>query len=104
PAISDDGTIVWESSAVALYLTDKFPRNGIGPLVGDPKRGAYVSWLAYYCGVLEPAWTMRFLKVETPRGTAGWPPTEEALEVTFKTLERGPYLLGERFSAADILL
>src|ERR1700759_4444780 len=48
PAISDDGTLVFESAAIALYLTDKFPGNGIGPLIGDPKRGAYLSWLAYY--------------------------------------------------------
>ena len=104
PAIVDDGLMVFESSAIALYLTDKFPKNGIGPLVGDPKRGAYVSWIAYYCGVLEPAWTMRFLKVETPRGTAGWVPAEEAMKYTFKTLEAGPYILGDRFSAADILI
>src|ERR1700675_4600899 len=50
PAISDDGAVVFESPAIALYLTDKFPKNGIGPLVGDPKRGAYLSWLAYYTG------------------------------------------------------
>ncbi len=47
PAIrdSDDGTVVFESPAIALYLTDKFPKAGIGPLVGDPQRGAYLSWL-----------------------------------------------------------
>src|SRR5678816_2189992 len=59
PAISDDGTLVFESAAIALYLTDKFPKNGIGPVVGDPKRGAYLTWLAYYAGVMEPAWTMQ---------------------------------------------
>ncbi len=72
PAITDDGTLVFESSAIALYLADKFPKNGIGPLPGDPRRGAYVSRLAYYCGVMEPAWITQFLNVETPRGRAGW--------------------------------
>jgi glutathione S-transferase len=104
PAISDDGIIVWESSAIALYLTDKFPKNGLGPLVGDPKRGPYVSWLAYYSGVMEPAWTMNFMKVETPRGFAGWAPAEEVMDFTFKTLAKGPYILGEKFSAADVLI
>src|SRR5271165_4983225 len=55
PAISNDGEIVFESPAIALYLTDAFPKNGLGPVVGDPKRGAYVSFLAYYGGALEPA-------------------------------------------------
>ena len=106
PAISDsdDGTVVFESSAIALYLTDKFSKNRIGPLVGDPKRGAYLTWLAYYCGVMEPAWTMNFLKLQIPRGPQGWAPVEEVMAHTLKTLEQGPYILGEKFSAADILL
>ena len=55
PAISDDGVTVIESAAITLYLTDKFPKNGIGPAIGDPARGPYLTWLAYYAGVLEPA-------------------------------------------------
>ena len=54
PAISDDGVVVFESPAIALYLTDKFPQSGLGPLVGDPQRGPYLSWLAYYGDVFEP--------------------------------------------------
>src|SRR5215472_12921980 len=48
PAISDDGVVVFESPAIALYLTDKFPQKRLGPLVGEADRGAYLSWLAYY--------------------------------------------------------
>lgn len=103
PAISDDGQIVFELPAIALYLTDKFTKNCIGPLVGDPKRGAYLSLLSYYSGVAQPAFMMKFMKVETPRGTAGWVPAEEATAYLSKLLEQGPYLLGERFSAADVL-
>ena len=104
PAITDDGALVFESTAIALYLTDKFPANGIGPLVGDPKRGAYLSWLAYYAGVMEPAWMSAFMKWEIPRGTAGWVKTDEVMEFVNATLAKGPYILGEKFSAADILI
>jgi glutathione S-transferase len=103
PAISDDGTIVFESPAIALYLTDKFPQNGIGPLIGDPERGAYLSFLAYYTGVLEPAFMSKFLNTPVPRGTAGWVPVEEAMEFVIRTLSAGPYILGGKFSAADVL-
>ena len=68
PAIkdSDDGTVVFESPAIVLYLTDKFPKAGIGPTVGDGKRGAYLSWLSYYTGVLEPAFMSKFMNVDVP--------------------------------------
>ena len=71
PAISDDGVVVFESPAIALYLTDKFPKNRLGPQVGEPDRGAYLSWLAYYSGVLEPALMSKFMNFEVPR-VAGW--------------------------------
>lgn len=103
PAISDDGQIVFESAAIALYLTDRFPANRLGPLVGEPDRGAYLSWLSYYAGVLEPALMSKFMNVEVPRVTAGWVPLEEALAAVLKLLTPGPYMLGGRFSVLDIL-
>ena len=103
PAISDDGRVVFESPAIALYLTDKFPKKRIGPLVGDHERGAYLSWLAYYTGVLEPAIMSKFLKTEVPRATAGWVPVEEVMPAIIKAISAGSYILGERFSAADVL-
>jgi glutathione S-transferase len=104
PAISDDGQAVFESAAIALYLTDKFPKAGIGPVAGDAKRGTYLSWLAYYTGALEPAFIMKFMKVELPAQMPGWPPVEEAMKFVNATLEAGPYLLGDNFSAVDILV
>jgi glutathione S-transferase len=103
PAISDDGVVVFESAAIALYLTDKFPKNRIGPLPGEPGRGPYLTWLAYYTGVLEPAFMSKFQNWEVPRGTAGWVAVEEAMPVVIARLTQGPYLTGERFSAADVL-
>jgi glutathione S-transferase len=103
PVISDDGVVVFESPAIALYLTDRFPQNQVGPLVGDAQRGAYLSWLAYYSGVLEPAFVSKFMNVEVPRGTAGWVPVEEAMTAVIARLSPGPYLLGEKFSALDVL-
>jgi len=45
-----------------------------------------------------------YMKWEIPRGTAGWVKTDEVMELVGATLAKGPYLLGEKFSAADILV
>lgn len=104
PVIRDGDSVIYESAAIALYLTDKFPQNGIGPLVGDANRGAYLTWLAYYAGVMEPAWMSAFMKWEVKRGTAGWVKTDEVMELVNGTLSKQPFLLGEKFSAADVLV
>jgi glutathione S-transferase len=103
PAISDDGVTVFESAAIALYLTDKFRKNDLGPKVEEKTRGAYLSWLAYYAGVMEPAFVSKFMNVDVPVGTAGWVPVDSVLPFIVKTLSKSPYLLGEKFSAADVL-
>jgi glutathione S-transferase len=103
PAISDDGVVVFESPAIALYLTDKFPKNRLGPQVGEPGRGAYLSWLAYYSGVLEPAVMSKFMNFEVPRVAAGWAPVDEVMATVLALLAKGPYMLGEQFSAVDVL-
>ena len=103
PVVVHDATTVFESSAIALYLTDAFPDKGVGPRVGDKQRGAYLTWLAYYSGVLEPAFLSRFMKIDVPRGTAGWVNADEAMAYVGDALAAGSFLLGERFSAADVL-
>jgi glutathione S-transferase len=103
PAIADDGSVVFESSAIALYLTDKFTKNHLGPLVGEPQRGAYLSWLAYYTGVFEPSVLSKFMKVAVPRGTAGWVELEEVMPAILARLAAGPYMLGEYFTSVDVL-
>ena len=62
PALTHDDALVTESAAIALYLTDLHPEAGIGASVGDAKRGPYLSWLAYYGGVIEPVVTIEFAK------------------------------------------
>lgn len=105
PALAHDGAIVTESAAIALYLTDLHPEAGIGPAVGDARRGGYLTWLAYYAGVVEPVVTIEFAKLadnavlaRTFRGV------KEMNDRVRDALDRGPYLLGDAFSAADVLV
>jgi glutathione S-transferase len=104
PALTDDDETVFESSAIALYLTDKYRARPMGPLPGEKLRGEYLSWLAYRPGVLEPALLARRFGVTHVYGAMGWAPADEVEEVLNAHLAGREYFLGEQFSALDILL
>ncbi len=105
PALVDDGVLITESIAIVQYLTDKFPAAGIGPQPGDAQRGPYLTWLAYYAGVMEP------IVVLTVAGLADNPMAQRSFRDRAAmdrrivgALEAGPYILGAAFSGADILI
>lgn len=104
PALTDDGDLVFEGSAIALYLTDKYREKPMGPAVGEPTRGEYLSWLAYRPGVMEPALLCRRFEVKHVYGAMGWAPADEVEEVLNAHLDGRTYFLGDRFSAVDILI
>jgi glutathione S-transferase len=103
PALVHDGVPVFETPAIALYLTDLFPQAGLGPLPGDRQRGPYLTWLAYSTGVFEPAMVERAFK--TPHQAAlGWGSADEVEQVLTRVLMARPFFLGDEFSAVDIVL
>ena len=59
--------------------------------------------LAYYSGVIEPAFTSKFLNYGVPRGTAGWVSSDEAMDFVNKRLAEHDYIAGDRFTAADVM-
>jgi glutathione S-transferase len=104
PALVDDDDFVFEGGAIALYLTDKYRKKKLGPAAGEPKRGEYLSWLAYRPGVMEPALICRRFDIKHVFGAMGWAPADEVEEVLNKHLSSRKYFLGDDFSALDILL
>jgi glutathione S-transferase len=104
PYLVHDGTGVRESAAIVLYLTDLFPQAGLGPLPGDPRRGAYLSWLFWYAGVAEPVYVLSFAGVQHPMLNATFRGIAEVTARLEEALSRGPWLLGESYSAADLLV
>jgi glutathione S-transferase len=104
PLLIDNGVSIRESPAIILHLTDLFPQGNMGVPAGDPLRGAYVSWLVWYGSVVEPVMLLAHLGITHP-----------ALQATFRdmaalaarlsdALARGPWLMGDRYTAADLLL
>ncbi len=104
PAMKDGGETIFESGAVALFLTDKYRKVPMGPGPADPKRGDYLSWLFYRPGVMEPAFMERRVGFEHVNGMMGWAKTEEVEEVLNNHLAKNKYFLGDEFSAVDIMV
>jgi glutathione S-transferase len=104
-ALAHGGTVITEAAAICAYLADAFPDAHLAPMMGDPRRGLYYKWLFFGPGCLEPAVTDRMLKREPgPRAQLGYGDLETTLAVIAAAVEPGPYLLGEQFSAADVVL
>jgi glutathione S-transferase len=104
PAIVHDGALVTEQGAVYAYLADLYPEAGITPAIGDPLRGPYLRWLFYYGSSFEPALIDKSLKREpAPASTSPYGDYETMLKTLTDQLAAGPFLLGDRFTAADVL-
>jgi glutathione S-transferase len=103
PVLIDGTATVFEQSAIALYVAEKFPAADLGPGIGDPERARFLTSLAYYSGVVEPGFTSKFMRVTVPRGTAGWVDSDEVMDYINATLADQPYIAGEKFTAADVL-
>jgi glutathione S-transferase len=103
PAITHGDALVTEQVAVFIYLADLFPAAGLAPAFDDPLRGPYLRWMAFYGSSFEPALVDRSQKHAPPPALAPYGDYETTIATVIAQLERGPYMLGERFSAADVL-
>jgi len=106
PTIEHRGTVVTETAAIIAYLADTFPQAGLAPAPGEPARGAYYRWLFFGAGCFEPALLDKMMKrPEVERKSAvGWGSYDDVLATLKKALATGPYLLGEKFTAADLYI
>jgi glutathione S-transferase len=104
PALRHGDAIITEQVAVYLYLADLFPKAGLAPQIGDPLRGPYLRWMVFYAACFEPAVVDRAAKHEpAPQTMSPYGDYDTMLNTVVAELTNGPYLLGERFTAADVL-
>ena len=104
PAIRHGDAIVTEQVAVYLYLADLYSEAGLAPAFGDPLRGPYLRWMAFYGSSYEPALMDRSMKRDpAPPSTSPYGDFDTMFKTLTDQLGKGPYMLGERFSAVDVL-
>jgi glutathione S-transferase len=106
PTLTHRGTVVTESGAICAYLADAFPAAGLAPSPTSPERGTYYRWMFFGAGCFEPAIIDRMLGRQPPDKpmAMGYGKYEDAVDTLQKALTPGPYVLGDRFSAADVFL
>ena len=106
PALKHGDTIITECAAICTYLADAFPKAGLNIPIGDAKRGPYLKWLFFGPGVLEPAVMDRAFprSGEPPRAALGYGEFDTAMNVVAKAVTHGPFLMGDKFTAADVVI
>src|SRR3984893_6085657 len=102
--LSDGDAPLAEAAAICAYVTERFPEANLAPPPGDPLRAKYLYWLVFAPGCIEPAMVQVATKIEMNPVAAAWADAKRVLDVLDVALTKGPWILGESFSAADIII
>jgi glutathione S-transferase len=112
PVLLDGDLVLFETAAVALHLADRHPEAGLAPALGTPERAQFYKWMAHLTNTPQAEFRAYFYPHEHVSDEAAAPRVKEAAEARLNgmfdriaaQLGEGPWLLGERFSAADLFL
>jgi glutathione S-transferase len=96
--------VLAEAAAICAYVAERCPEVGLAPRLGDPLRARYLYWLFFAPSCIEPAMVQIATKIEMNPVAAGWGDAERVFDVLDAALAKGPWILGESFSAADVVI
>jgi glutathione S-transferase len=96
--------VVTEAAAIGVWLADRHAPGRLAPLPDDPARATFLRWCFYSPSVIEPACMARANGWEFKPGQAGWGRWEDMLEALERGIGDGPWLLGDTFTMADVIL
>lgn len=103
PTLMDGDVVVTEAAAIGLYLADRYSLGDLAPAPDDPARGTYLRWSFYAPSVIEPGCMAKAANWEFDPGSAGFGTYPEMLDTISAAIGDGPWLLGERFTMADVI-
>ncbi len=104
PALGDGDATLAEAAAICAYVAERYPQAGLAPAPGDPTRAKYLYWLFFSPGCIEPAIVQLATRIEMNPVAAGWGEAQRVFDVLDAALSKGPWILGQTFSAADIVI
>lgn len=103
PTLVHDGAVIPDSTAILLYLADLFPDAKLAPPIGDRERGPYLAAMMYTAAVMEPSLIAKSSGWAVQASRVAWGSFDDMMR-RLRELTARPYVLGERFTAADILI
>jgi glutathione S-transferase len=104
PALQDHNVQMAESAAICLYIADRYCGGVLAPTIDDPERGRFLYWLMYTPAVIEPTMSEKLNKIEPNRGRNGWGDFKSMIKTLSDGLGGNPWILGDHFTAADVML
>jgi glutathione S-transferase len=105
PALRHGDAVVTETAAICAYLADAFPQAQLAPPPTDRLRASYYRWLFFAAGPFEAAASNKVLGFVVPperermMGYGNFGKVVDTLEAAVSSAD---YLVGNRFSAADL--
>lgn len=111
PTLVDHGQPLYEAAALVLHVADRHAEAGLAPAQGDPQRGQYLQWVLNLANTLQSPLRLWWYPqdIDGERADTVKDGARRRIEATWERLDahlaaNGPYLLGERLSAADFYL
>ncbi|MGI9201324.1 MAG: glutathione S-transferase family protein [Woeseiaceae bacterium] len=104
PALKDHDVQMAESAAICLYVADRYASGTLAPPLDHPDRGRFLYWLMYTPAVIEPAMSEKLNKIDPNRRQNSWGDFKTMISTLTSGLGANPWILGEQFSAADVML
>ncbi|MFO0613515.1 MAG: glutathione S-transferase family protein [Polyangiaceae bacterium] len=104
PTLTDGDLVVTEAAAIALYLGDRYAYGTLAPKVDDPRRGTYLRWAFFSPSVIEPGASAKLNNWAAKPTQVGWGTFEAMLATIESAIKDRPYILGDEFSMADVVL
>ena len=104
PGLQDGDAALGEAAAICAYIADRYPETRLAPDITDPLRARYLQWLFFTPSCMEPAIIQIYTKLEVPPSTAAWGRATQTFDVLDAALQKGPWILGDKVSAADITI
>jgi glutathione S-transferase len=104
PTLTDGPVVVSENPAIAIYLADRYGYGTLAPKMDEADRGPYLKWMVFSTAVVDPVATLHEQKIDLPGFGASFGTFADMVQVVTGVLQNREYLLGDRFSAADVVL